>query len=80
MAQLSRLLQEVQSPPAPAADQQQPPYHHPQVGRCNYDDFCRLREQAPVAARAHFTEQNFLKVRAFVLYVRWTRTFWEWGN
>lgn len=60
---LSRLLQEVHSPPAPSpaelAQQQQYPQ---QAGRCNYADFCRLREQVPEAARAHFTVQNFLKV------------------
>ncbi len=65
MAELSRLLQEVHSPPA-ASDheqQQQQQQYQQQVGRCNYDDFCRLKGQAPAAARAHFTVQNFLKVR-----------------
>lgn len=32
------------------------------IGRCNYDDLCQLREEAPQAARRYFTVQNFLKV------------------
>lgn len=86
MTQLSRLLQDVQSPPALAApaEQEQPVYHHPQVGRCNYDDFCRLRDQAPAAARAHFTEMNFLKVRCVPPYIcidacMCTRTCGDYG-
>lgn len=33
------------------------------IGRCNYDDFGRLKSQVPVAARRYFDWEHFLEVR-----------------
>ena len=33
------------------------------IGRCNYDDFVRLKLQVPVAARRYFDWEHFLEVR-----------------
>jgi len=35
----------------------------PTIGRCNYDDFGRLKLQVPVAARRYFDWEHFLEVR-----------------
>ena len=56
LAEVGRLLQSVHSPPL----EDNPPPDG--IGRCNYDDLCQLREEAPQAARRYFTVQNFLKV------------------
>jgi hypothetical protein len=54
---LGRLLQSVLSPPQPSAEEMA--VHG---GRCNYDDFCQLREQAPLTTRRFLTVQHFLRV------------------
>lgn len=66
---LGRMLEAVHSPPLPplpapsTGEGSESPSSVALPGRCNYDDYCQLKEQVPRSTRRFFTVHNFLRVR-----------------